>query len=155
MTARYYAWVCAGVPRGPPLRSQAGTLAGLVQQCTTLPMEVIRTRLSVGAALNPPMVYKGIFDCARSIVATEGILSLCVHVPQTTAPRCPLGAGVQGHTQPLAHPPLHPGVRTHPVNACLCLCPRYKGFTATIVTGVPFVALQMTLFGVRSWARCL
>ena len=26
---------------------------------------------------------------------------------------------------------------------------RYKGFTATIVSGVPFVALQMTIFGVR------
>ncbi len=57
---------------------QAGTLAGLVQQCTTLPMEVIRTRLSVGVALNPPMVYKGILDCARTMIRSEGPSSLCV-----------------------------------------------------------------------------
>ena len=57
--------------------------------------------MSVGAALKPPMVYKGIADCAWRIVKTEG-----------------------------------PGAL-------------YKGFTATIVSGVPFVALQMTLFGVR------
>ena len=55
---------------------QSGTLAGLVQQCVTLPLEVIRTRLSVGVALKPPMVYKGIMDCAVRTVKTEGVSAL-------------------------------------------------------------------------------
>lgn len=78
----------------------AGVLAGLVQQCATLPLEVARTRLTMGAALKPPMIYRGITDCFRRMVVSEGWTSL------------------------------------------------YKGFTATILSGVPFVALQLTFFGV-------
>lgn len=57
---------------------QAGVLAGLTQQCTTLPLEVVRTRMTVGAALQPPMVYKGILDCLGTIVRTEGVFGLYV-----------------------------------------------------------------------------
>lgn len=79
----------------------AGTCAGLFQQTATMPLEVVRTRLSVGMALRPPMQYSGIVDCGRSIVRTEGWTGL------------------------------------------------YKGLVATLWSGVPFVALQMSLFGVR------
>lgn len=37
---------------------------------------------------------------------------------------------------------------------CGILLFRYKGFTATIISGVPFVALQMTLYGVSFESRC-
>ena len=57
---------------------QAGVLAGLTQQCTTLPLEVVRTRMTVGAALQPPMVYNGILDCLGTIVRTEGVFGLYV-----------------------------------------------------------------------------
>ncbi len=79
----------------------AGTCAGLFQQSVTMPMEVVRTRLSVGAALKPPMLYQGIVHCAQTIVRKEGWRGL------------------------------------------------YKGLVATLWSGVPFVALQMTLYGVR------
>jgi hypothetical protein len=81
-------------------RMLAGTCAGLLQQTLTMPLEVVRTRLSLGAAMNPPLQYRGILGCAGTIVRMEGWMGL------------------------------------------------YKGLVATLWSGVPFVALQMTLFGV-------
>ena len=52
----------------------AGTTAGLFQQCVTYPLETIRTRLSLGVGFD--LQYKGIVDCARSMVRTEGFTSL-------------------------------------------------------------------------------
>lgn len=49
----------------------AGSLAGLMQQTVTYPLETIRTRLSVGVAMN--LKYNGIIDCARQIAKTEGL----------------------------------------------------------------------------------
>jgi hypothetical protein len=62
---------------------QAGVLAGLTQQCTTLPLEVVRTRMTVGATLQPPMVYKGILNCLGTIVRTEGVRGLYVSCDNT------------------------------------------------------------------------
>jgi solute carrier family 25 (mitochondrial phosphate transporter), member 23/24/25/41 len=82
----------------------AGVATGLTQQCLTLPLEVIRTRLNVGRALQPPLEYKGIAHCASTIVRTEGVRGL------------------------------------------------YKGLVPTLWTGVPFVALQLTLVGLLTKA---
>jgi hypothetical protein len=38
----------------------------------TYPIELVRTRLSIGAALSPPLYYNGIWDCATRTVKSEG-----------------------------------------------------------------------------------
>ena len=54
----------------------SGTLAGLFQQMITYPLEVVRTRLSLGPGTG--IEYKGIIHCVSSMIKTEGRLSLCV-----------------------------------------------------------------------------
>lgn len=76
----------------------AGSLAGAFQLTVTLPLEVIRTRLTVGARLDLPRQYRGIVHCGVHTVRAEGAAAL------------------------------------------------YKGLAPTLASGVPFVALQMTLF---------
>ena len=49
----------------------SGTTAGAFQMSATYPLEVVRSRLSVGPALG--IEYKGIVDCARKTIAAEGI----------------------------------------------------------------------------------
>ncbi len=51
-----------------------GTLAGLFQTVVTYPLETIRTRLSLGQGQG--VAYKGIIDCVREMVRTEGMRSL-------------------------------------------------------------------------------
>jgi hypothetical protein len=77
----------------------AGTATGFTQQIISLPLDVVRTRLSAGALFSPPIMYKGIVHCFASMVRTEGVLSL------------------------------------------------YKGALPTVLSGVPYVAIQMSLFG--------
>lgn len=76
----------------------SGTLAGLSQLVISYPLELIRTRMAVGTSLYPPLVYKGIVDCAVTVVRVEGVRGL------------------------------------------------FKGITATLAMGAPFVGLQMTSF---------
>jgi len=76
---------------------QSGTLAGLFQQAVTFPLEFIRTRLSFGAA-NQAVAYKGIMDCVRQTIKSEGFFGF------------------------------------------------YKGFAMTIISGAPYVGLQMTAY---------
>ena len=51
-----------------------GTLAGLFQTVITYPLETVRTRLSLGAGQG--VQYKGIVDCFRQMVRTEGAAGL-------------------------------------------------------------------------------
>jgi solute carrier family 25 (mitochondrial phosphate transporter), member 23/24/25/41 len=51
-----------------------GTLAGLFQTILTYPLETVRTRLSLGAGQG--VAYKGITDCVKQMVASEGPASL-------------------------------------------------------------------------------
>ncbi|TRY96763.1 hypothetical protein DNTS_014489 [Danionella cerebrum] len=50
-------------------RFVAGSLAGVIAQSTIYPMEVLKTRL----ALRKTGQYKGISDCAKQILKTEGM----------------------------------------------------------------------------------
>jgi hypothetical protein len=50
---------------------KSGTMAGAFQMSATYPLEVVRSRLSVGPALG--ITYDGIVDCARKTVQVEGI----------------------------------------------------------------------------------
>ncbi len=54
----------------------SGTLAGLFQQLVTYPIELVRTRLSVGAALTPPLYYDGIIDCTLKTIKGEVFFAL-------------------------------------------------------------------------------
>jgi hypothetical protein len=45
--------------------------AGLFQTIITYPLETVRTRLSVGPEQG--VQYKGIVDCVRQMVRTEGV----------------------------------------------------------------------------------
>lgn len=54
----------------------AGMCAGLVQQTATMPLEGIRTRLSVGAVAVPPLLYRGIWHCLQDTVRKEGVRGL-------------------------------------------------------------------------------
>lgn len=56
-------------------RMMAGTMAGLCQTTITYPLELIRTRLSLGAAMSG-VEYKGIFDCLKLTVRYEGVAAL-------------------------------------------------------------------------------
>ena len=76
----------------------AGSSAGLFQACITYPLEVVRTRLTMGAGLG--VRYGGIWDCAASTVRTEGAAAL------------------------------------------------YKGLGPTLLSGSPYVGLQMTFYEV-------
>lgn len=48
-----------------------GTLAGLFQTVLTYPLEMVRTRLSLGAEQSG-VRYNGIVDCIRQVVRSEG-----------------------------------------------------------------------------------
>jgi Mitochondrial carrier protein len=52
-----------------------GTLAGLFQTILTYPLETVRTRLSLGAEQGG-VHYKGIGDCFKQMVKTEGVSGL-------------------------------------------------------------------------------
>ena len=54
----------------------SGSMAGLFQACVTYPLEVVRTRLTLGEGLG--VKYSGIFDCAATTVRKEGFLALYV-----------------------------------------------------------------------------
>ena len=85
----------------------AGTLAGLFQNALTYPLETVRTRLTLGPEQG--VRYRGIADCFRQMVKTEGMTSLCVgllgggHGALRTAATCAL-----------PHPPTPPHPRTLP-----------------------------------------
>lgn len=83
-------------PLGPQKLMLAGTMAGMMQQLVTYPLEVVRTRLSLGPSMG--LHYSGIVDCIRQVVATEG----------------PRGM--------------------------------YKGMGPTLLSGAPYVGLQMTIY---------
>ena len=51
-----------------------GTLAGLLQTALTYPLETVRTRLTLGPEQG--VRYKGIVDCFRQMVRTEGVAGL-------------------------------------------------------------------------------
>lgn len=51
-----------------------GTLAGLFQTALTYPLETVRTRLSLGPGQG--VQYKGIMDCFKQMVRTEGFQGL-------------------------------------------------------------------------------
>ena len=56
----------------------SGSMAGLFQQCVTYPLELVRTRLTMGIGLG--VQYKGIVDCAMTTVRAEGFTALYVCV---------------------------------------------------------------------------
>lgn len=55
----------------PPQRMAAGALAGATSQAIIYPLELVKTRLAVCK----PGIYSGIVDCARQVLAQEGIKS--------------------------------------------------------------------------------
>ena len=57
-------------------RMAAGTLAGLGQTTITYPLELVRTRLSLGPALLAGVKYNGIIDCMRQTIRQEGVGAL-------------------------------------------------------------------------------
>lgn len=63
----------------------AGIATGLTQHFVTLPLEVIRTRITISAALDPPVTYKGIVDCCGRMIRNEGIFSLYKGLAATIA----------------------------------------------------------------------
>lgn len=79
---------------GMPQLVLSGTCAGLFQACITYPLELIRTRLTLGATHGS--TYAGVADCARQTLAQEGVRGF------------------------------------------------YKGLTPTILSGAPYVGLQMS-----------
>ena len=83
-------------------RMAAGTLAGLCQQLITYPLELIRTRLTLGPGMG--IKYTGIVHCFRHTVKAEGFTSL------------------------------------------------YKGLGPTILSGAPYVGLQMTFYDIYKHA---
>ena len=73
--------VAPGVTKPSTLQLLAsGTLAGVSQLVISYPLEVIRTRMAVGSSLHPPVVYKGVLQCARRIISTEGPAAMYVCV---------------------------------------------------------------------------
>eukprot|EP00501_MAST-03F_sp_TOSAG23-6_P000494 GSMAST32.ASY1.ANO1.508.1 assembled CDS len=74
----------------------AGSMAGLFQTCITYPLELVRTRLTLGVGLG--LRYNGIVDCLMKTLRGEGITGL------------------------------------------------YKGLSPTILSGVPYVGLQMSFY---------
>lgn len=54
----------------------SGTLAGVTQICLTYPLEVVRTRLTLSSSQVIGDPYRGIWDCAKRSVKTEGVTSL-------------------------------------------------------------------------------
>ena len=56
-------------------RMMAGTMAGLCQTTITYPLELVRTRLSLGSAMSK-MKYDGILDCFRKTIRHEGVGAL-------------------------------------------------------------------------------
>jgi len=54
----------------------AGASAGMFQIIMTYPLEVVRTRLSLGDAFGMGVKYLGIFDCFMKIAATEKLVGL-------------------------------------------------------------------------------
>ena len=63
-----------------------GTLAGLMQTALTYPLETVRTRLTLGPEQG--VRYKGIGDCFKQMLRTEGVAGLCV-VVRRQAPLAP------------------------------------------------------------------
>jgi hypothetical protein len=59
----------------------AGTIAGLFQTSITYPLELIRSRLSMGRVFGNK--YGGMVDCARQVVKAEGVRGLYKGVSMT------------------------------------------------------------------------
>jgi hypothetical protein len=78
----------------------SGSMAGLFQACITYPLELVRTRLTLGKGLG--LQYRGIWDCLVQTVRGEGVRGL------------------------------------------------YKGLSPTILSGAPYVGLQMSFYEVNS-----
>eukprot|EP00941_MAST-03F_sp_MAST-3F-sp1_P002290 g2290.t1 len=74
----------------------SGSMAGLFQACITYPLELVRTRLTLGAGLG--LQYRGIYHCFSDTLKREGVTGL------------------------------------------------YKGLSPTILSGAPYVGLQMTFY---------
>jgi solute carrier family 25 (adenine nucleotide translocator) protein 4/5/6/31 len=77
-------------------KALAGSLAGLFQIVATYPLEVVRTRLTMGPGLG--IQYKGILDCFSQTLRNEGVTGL------------------------------------------------YKGIGPTMLSGAPYVGLQMSCY---------
>ena len=60
---------------GPADLMWIGTLAGLFQTIVTYPLELIRTRLTLGVEQGG-IQYKGIIDCVRQVLRSEGVPGL-------------------------------------------------------------------------------
>ena len=60
---------------GPMDLLWVGTLAGLFQTIMTYPLELIRTRLTLGVEQGG-VQYKGIVDCVRQVHSAEGMRGL-------------------------------------------------------------------------------
>ncbi|PKA66904.1 Mitochondrial succinate-fumarate transporter 1 [Apostasia shenzhenica] len=56
----------------PYVRAMSGSLGGIVEACCLQPIDVIKTRLQ----LDRTGAYRGIFDCGRKVVQTEGVRAL-------------------------------------------------------------------------------
>ena len=54
----------------------AGTLAGLSQMSITYPLETVRTRLTLSLSLAGGTAYRGIIDCFRQTIRSEGFFAL-------------------------------------------------------------------------------
>lgn len=50
-----------------------GTLAGLVGQLVTYPLDTVRKRIQVNGALGQEKLYNGSWDCIKKIAKTEGV----------------------------------------------------------------------------------
>jgi Mitochondrial carrier protein len=69
-----------------------GTLAGLFQTVLTYPLETVRTRLTLGPGQG--VVYKGIGDCFKEMVRTEGYAGLYKGIGPTIVSGAPY-TGIQ------------------------------------------------------------
>ena len=69
-----------------------GTLAGLFQTILTYPLETVRTRLSLGTGQG--VQYRGIADCFREMVKTEGVAGLYKGIGPTMVTGAPY-TGIQ------------------------------------------------------------
>lgn len=54
----------------------AGTAATIASQAAVYPLDTVRRRLQVMGTPSHPGTYKGAWDCARTMVRTEGLRSL-------------------------------------------------------------------------------
>lgn len=110
----------AGRPPVPLTWSQmmvAGTCAGLAQTCITYPLELVRTRLSMGVDQASGVQYKGIIDCFRLTIRNEGVAALYKGIVPTFLSGAPY-TGLQMSTYEIFKrwlPPTPVGEQQNPV----------------------------------------